>query len=266
MQRLTRTHPSGIRPLVKDPHAKNTESLVRSHLVTVSPSGLLTCAGGKWTTFRQMAEEAVDEAIKTFDLKPKPVDLPDISGAGIPSLTTDGTCQTRFVRLTGSHGFTEDLDSQVAETHKIDPDIIHHLTHNYGDRVWAVLGAGAPASSTNRLVAQLPFIEAEVLYSTRAEAACTAIDVISRRMRLSFLDVNGALAALPRIIDLMADELKWDAARRDQEWADTVQFLGSMGLERGRTLLGRDEITKEVSRDLSHEGGRISTVQTQGAM
>src|SRR5690606_15649825 len=57
---------AGIRPLVKDPKAKKTESLVRNHLITVSPSGLLTCAGGKWTTYRQMAEEAVDEAIRTF--------------------------------------------------------------------------------------------------------------------------------------------------------------------------------------------------------
>ena len=72
---------SGIRPLVKDPNAKNTESLVRNHLINVSPSGLLTCAGGKWTTYRQMAEEAVDEAIKTFSLQTRPVaNAPDISG------------------------------------------------------------------------------------------------------------------------------------------------------------------------------------------
>ena len=64
---------SGIRPLVKDPKAKNTESLVRNHLVDVSPSGLLTCAGGKWTTYRQMAEECVDAAVQEFSLRPGPV-------------------------------------------------------------------------------------------------------------------------------------------------------------------------------------------------
>jgi glycerol-3-phosphate dehydrogenase len=55
---------SGIRPLVRDPHAKNTESLVRNHIVIVSPTGLITIAGGKWTTYRKMAEEAVDKAIE----------------------------------------------------------------------------------------------------------------------------------------------------------------------------------------------------------
>ncbi|KAI9875194.1 MAG: mitochondrial glycerol-3-phosphate dehydrogenase, partial [Watsoniomyces obsoletus] len=62
---------SGIRPLVKDPKAKNTESLVRNHLVTFSDSGLLTCAGGKWTTYRQMSEDAVDDAVKHFGIKTK---------------------------------------------------------------------------------------------------------------------------------------------------------------------------------------------------
>lgn len=62
---------SGLRPLVKDPAAKNTESLVRNHMINVSKSGLLTIAGGKWTTYRAMAEETVDRAVKEYDLKPK---------------------------------------------------------------------------------------------------------------------------------------------------------------------------------------------------
>ncbi len=62
---------SGLRPLVKDPNAKDTQSLVRNHLIDVSPSGLLTIAGGKWTTYRAMAEETVDRAVKEYDLKPE---------------------------------------------------------------------------------------------------------------------------------------------------------------------------------------------------
>ncbi|KAJ1971357.1 mitochondrial glycerol-3-phosphate dehydrogenase, partial [Dimargaris cristalligena] len=61
---------SGIRPLVRDPAAKNTAGLVRSHMLYVSPSRLLTIAGGKWTTYRNMAEETVDLAIREFNLKP----------------------------------------------------------------------------------------------------------------------------------------------------------------------------------------------------
>ena len=57
---------SGIRPLVRDPNAKNTAALVRNHMILVSPSGLLTIAGGKWTTYRSMAHETIDAAIQVF--------------------------------------------------------------------------------------------------------------------------------------------------------------------------------------------------------
>ena len=59
---------SGIRPLVRDPSAKNTAALVRNHMINVSESGLLTIAGGKWTTYRAMAQETVDTAIETFGI------------------------------------------------------------------------------------------------------------------------------------------------------------------------------------------------------
>lgn len=61
---------SGLRPLVSDPDAKDTQSLVRNHMINVSRSGLLTIAGGKWTTYRAMAEETVDRAVKEFGLEP----------------------------------------------------------------------------------------------------------------------------------------------------------------------------------------------------
>lgn len=57
---------SGIRPLVRDPSAKSTAALVRNHMVHVSPTGLLTIAGGKWTTYRAMAKDAIDQAIQEF--------------------------------------------------------------------------------------------------------------------------------------------------------------------------------------------------------
>lgn len=57
---------SGIRPLVRDPHAKNTAALVRNHMINVSQNGLLTIAGGKWTTYREMAQETIDRAIQVF--------------------------------------------------------------------------------------------------------------------------------------------------------------------------------------------------------
>ena len=59
---------SGIRPLVRDPSAKDTAALVRSHMINVSPSGLLTISGGKWTTYRAMAKDTIDKAIEIFGI------------------------------------------------------------------------------------------------------------------------------------------------------------------------------------------------------
>lgn len=222
----------------------NTESLVRSHLVTVSPSGLLTCAGGKWTTYRQMAEDAVDEAIKVFGLRPKPVALPDISGTGRPGFTTTGECRTRWTPVVGAHGYSTELPAQLTEAYGVDADVASHLATNYGDRAWAVLGDSPPpsAAATARLAAPFPFIEAEIRHAIRSESACTAADVIARRMRLAFLDADKALRALPRVIDFMGDELGWSKLRRDHEWTATVRFLRSMGLAEDRLAMTRDEV------------------------
>ncbi|KAH6894685.1 FAD dependent oxidoreductase-domain-containing protein [Thelonectria olida] len=243
---------SGIRPLIRDPNAKNTESLVRNHLITVSPSGLLTCAGGKWTTYRCMAEETVDEAVKTFKLNPKNVTLPDISGARLPEMITNGNCRTTQVPVVGAHGYSPALPSQLMEVYPIEPEVAQHLSSSYGDRAWAIL---ANSSRPTRLIPSFPILEDEVRYVIRAEAACTVEDVISRRTRLSFLDVNGAMKAIPRIIDIMADELNWTEARKEQEMVQTVQFMKSMGLADDKQI--RSESVKPTRQELSAPSGVI---------
>jgi len=84
---------SGLRPLVSNPDAPSTEGLVRNHMIYVSPNGLLTIAGGKWTTYREMAEETVDRAIKEFGLEGK---------------VTSG-CVTKQLRLIGSDGWSKNM-------------------------------------------------------------------------------------------------------------------------------------------------------------
>ncbi|KAH6984418.1 glycerol-3-phosphate dehydrogenase [Ilyonectria sp. MPI-CAGE-AT-0026] len=245
---------SGIRPLIMDPRAKNTESLVRSHLITVSPSGLLTCAGGKWTTYRRMAEETVDEAVKTFNLTSHATTLPDISGAHLPQFTTNGTCSTEKLPVVGAHGYSPALASQLMELHSIDADVAHHLATNYGDRAWSIL-ANSPSHYT-RLLPSFPILEAEIQHGVRSESACTVQDIISRRTRLSFLDVEGALKALPRVIDIMADELDWSESRKQAEWLQTVNFLKSMGLapEKCDTTREQAPVGIATSRKLAIQG------------
>ncbi|ERT00920.1 hypothetical protein HMPREF1624_02154 [Sporothrix schenckii ATCC 58251] len=231
---------SGIRPLVKNPHSKNTESLVRSHLVTVSPSGLLTCAGGKWTTYRQMAQDAVDDAIRAFHLTPARGVALEAIGATTTSFTpaaTTGACVTKSIPLIGAHGFSPALPAQLAEVYpSVDADVVQHLAANYGDRAWTILASeSAAASPSPRLIPSFPITEAEIRYGVRNESACTAVDVLARRTRLAFVDVQAAREALPRVISILGDELKWSDAVRAREFEQSVAYLKSMGLEQVRT-------------------------------
>ncbi|KAJ4294278.1 mitochondrial glycerol-3-phosphate dehydrogenase [Kalmusia sp. IMI 367209] len=240
---------SGIRPLVRDPKAAKTEGLVRNHLVTTSPSGLLTCAGGKWTTYREMAEETVDEAIKEFGLSAKPLtSAPRVSGTEVlDEAPLDGTCQTHRVRLIGAHGYSKTLFINLVQHYGIETEIAKYLCTAYGDRAWTVASLSAPTEQRfpvrgKRISELYPYIDGEVRYCVRHEYAQTATDVIARRMRLAFLNAQAALEALPAVIDLMGEELKWDAKRKEREWKESVKFLGSMGLPKNKLSLTRKDV------------------------
>ncbi|GAA6021386.1 hypothetical protein JCM10207_002031 [Rhodosporidiobolus poonsookiae] len=212
---------SGLRPLVKDPNAKDTQSLVRNHLIDVSPSGLLTIAGGKWTTYRSMAEETVDRAVKEFKLEPK------------------RGCITKDVQLVGSQGWNKLMFIKLIQQFGLEFDVAQHLSNTYGDRAWGVCHMAPPTGLRypvhgTRIDAVYPYIDAEVLWGVRREYAVTAVDVIARRTRLSFLNSEAALEALPKVIDIMAKELGWDEKRQEAEFKDATRFLGSMGLSAER--------------------------------
>lgn len=255
---------SGIRPLVKDPNAKNTESLVRNHLVTMSDSGLLTCAGGKWTTYRQMAEDAVDEAIKQFKLTTRPItERAHISGTEMidDAAPLDGTCQTHQVRLVGAHGYSKTLFINLIQHFGIETDVAKHLAESYGDRAWTVAALGSPTEERfpvrgNRISSLYPYIDGEVRYACRHELAHSAVDVIARRTRLAFLNAQAALEALPGVIDLMAEELNWSNKRKEFEFTNAVQFLASMGLPKTMLSVTRQEVESGKGRFANEEERR----------
>ena len=243
---------SGIRPLVRDPKKAKSEGLVRNHLVTTSESGLVTISGGKWTTYRQMAEEAVDEAIQEFKLAPQPVPNPPLV-SGVEGfhedIQLDGSCQTHEVRLIGAHGFSKTLFINLIQHFGIETEVAKHLTTAYGDRAWTVAALCAPTNARfpirgERISALYPFVDGEVRYAVRHEYAQTAVDVISRRTRLAFLNAQATLEALPKVIDLMSEELNWSKQRKAREWRDAVHFLRSMGLPEKKQNLTREDVEK----------------------
>ncbi|OSX56431.1 hypothetical protein POSPLADRAFT_1175160 [Postia placenta MAD-698-R-SB12] len=211
---------SGLRPLVRNPNAASTEGLVRNHMIHVSDSGLVTIAGGKWTTYRAMAEETVDRAVEVFGLRPK------------------NGCVTERLRLVGSDGWSRNMFIGLTQRYGLETEVAKHLSDNYGDRAWTVCSFAHPTGSAwplhgIRLAPGYPFIEAEVRYAVHHEYAETAVDVIARRCRLSFLNAQATLDALPRVVDIMAEEHGWGKARKAEELASATLFLASMGLPPG---------------------------------
>jgi glycerol-3-phosphate dehydrogenase len=86
-----------------------------------------------------------------------------------------------------------------------------------------------------------PYLEAEVAYAAQEEMAVTAVDVIARRLRLAFLDAEASERCAPRIVDILAETLHWDTARKEQELKDVKYFLHIMNV--GRKDQFNDDVT-----------------------
>lgn len=160
----------GLRPLVSPSHTANsTAKISRDHTIISSPSGLITITGGKWTTFRKMAQDAVNQVIKQLPQK-------DNFATEVEMLPVAGGEDFDFATL-------DSLLQEVIEA----PDIRHHLINYYGGRAPVILNI-IRECGLERLTPQYPFITAEVIYVCRYEMAQKSEDVLSRRFRLTFLD------------------------------------------------------------------------------
>lgn len=225
---------SGIRPLVSDPNKDDTQSLARNHIVHVSKSNLVTIAGGKWTTYRAMAEHTMDAAIKACDLKP------------------ENCCITEGLLIEGAHGWSPTMYIRLVQDFGLECEVAQHLAQSYGDRAFAVAKMAALTGKRWPIIGrkvhpEFPYIDAEIRYGCR-EYAMTAIDMIARRLRLSFLNVQAAQEALPGIIDIMAEELNWSKDEKDKQQKSATEFLSrEMGLIVNRT--SRDKLPINLSKD-----------------
>ncbi len=199
----------GWRPLAVDPHADTAVS--RDHIISEHPAtGVLFIAGGKWTTWRQMAQDVTDRVVARLSL--------------------DRKCETLEIPLHGAEGYSEGLWKQVISKYKdMDEGMAKHLVETYGGLVWEVLACGPGGKwDEQRLVPGYPYIDAEVIYACR-EYACTVEDVLSRRTRLAFLNKEAAQSAIRRVADVMAQELQWSPAVKKQQIAAAQNYIGTYG-------------------------------------
>jgi glycerol-3-phosphate dehydrogenase len=169
---------AGIRPLVRAGDSRNTAALSRDHTIHIDGSGLLTIAGGKWTTYRNMAEDCVDQALVLAGLPERP-------------------CVTTSLKIHGHHE---------------DPDTFGDLAVYGSDAPRIRDLARSDPSHAGRLDPALPTTGAEVVWAARHEMARTVEDALARRSRALFLDARAAIRMAPRVAELMARELGRDAA------------------------------------------------------
>jgi glycerol-3-phosphate dehydrogenase len=162
---------AGLRPLVKN-NSRKTAELARDHVVSISDSGLITIAGGKWTTYRHMAEDVIDTAMQWAGLEEK---------ASI----------TAGLKIHGARN-TEDYSAEL---------------YYYGtDEPFVRSIAAEKIELKEKIHPALPYLKAEVIWAVREEMCMNVEDFLARRSRALFLDAKAAMEAAPEVARLMAGE------------------------------------------------------------
>jgi glycerol-3-phosphate dehydrogenase len=190
-----------------------TADLSRQHLVVEDPAGLVSVTGGKLTTWRQMAQDVVD-------------DLVDADGGG-------ASCRTRSVSLgaTGSRREGDERVRVVGARHGVDPVTCSALYHRHGDHAPDVLAAClAEEDGLAPLVDGLPYVRGEVRWAVRHELARTVGDILQRRTRVALRDAAAGGDAIDHVAAVLDDELGID---RD---AQVAAYLEAVDAERGPVL------------------------------
>jgi glycerol-3-phosphate dehydrogenase len=188
---------AGYRPLVKTRGGKDNARLSRTHAVLQSPSGLVTIVGGKLTTYRRMAQDTVDVLDRRDNRSPRHL--------------------TQNMPLHGSVGWQEEraaLQLQGASL-GLSAETLKQFDQSYGTEMKQVLQLVADdASLAQPLIADLPYIRAEVVYACREEMAMTPGDVLARRTSITLEDRQRGLDVVDAVAAIMAKELGWSVNQR----------------------------------------------------
>ncbi len=190
---------AGLRPLATPKEGSlKTKEISRSHKIIVSKSGLITITGGKWTTYRLMAEDIVNKAIKTANLPPI-------------------KCITKNLSIHGNI---------------ITTDYTNHLNIYGSDKEALLLLLNENALWAEKMHTRLPYLKVEVIWAIRNEMAINLEDVLARRLRALFLDARAAIEIASVVASLMAKEFN-----HDKTWEE-IQVNDFIHLAQGYLLMG----------------------------
>jgi glycerol-3-phosphate dehydrogenase len=182
----------GLRPLIVAEGKASTKSLVRDHEVEIDEkSKLISLLGGKWTTYRLMAKDTIDETEQ-------------ILRGSVSDCTTDKHI------LVGGVGYTPNGYLELAKKSNLDNDALKHLTDKYGSRaVNLIFLINNNPELGERLTPLYPHLKAEVVYTAQNEMACTVRDFMARRTRLEIMDWQTAHDITPTVARLLGETLNW---------------------------------------------------------
>jgi len=193
---------AGLRPLLAG-ESEETSKLSREHIVAHTVPGLVVVAGGKWTTYRVMAKDAIDEAVAALDGK-------------VPPSTTEN------IALLGAEGYQAAWNkrAKIARAFGVHKVRIEHLLNRYGVMTDELLDLMRERPELNEpLPGADDYLAAEVVYAASHEGALHLDDVLARRMRVSIEAWDRGVSAAPVAARLMAETLGWDAEREQREVA-----------------------------------------------
>ena len=185
---------AGLRPLISADGNSDTKNISREEMMLVSDSNLITMSGGKWSTYRKMAEDLTDKMIQVGKLVPV------------------RACETYNYNFIGKGGYSENMYLRIAQDYKLDIDTTERLRNYYGGEVFEILG-----KRPREIIRESGYFEEEVLHAMRSEFALSVVDVIGRRMRVLFTDLDLAAKFVKPVSSTMAKEFKWTIAKKNQE-------------------------------------------------
>lgn len=206
----------GLRPLIVADEKASTKSLVRDHEVEIdAQSQLISLLGGKWTTYRLMAKDTVDDAEKILMAHPEIVERGSFSA-----------CKTDEHILIGGNNYNPNEYKELSKKYNLSEEITQHLTDKYGSRAIKIIDLiENKRELSERLTPQYPHIKAEVVYTAQKEMACTVRDFMARRTRLEIMDWKMAHDITPTVARLLGETLGWSEQVIVQEVRDYRRLL-----------------------------------------
>lgn len=198
---------SGLRPLVHDVRRDRASSVSREHALLTGKTGMLTIVGGKLTTYRAMAAEVVDKAVKLLKREVRP-------------------CTTDTEPLPGGEASDLEVFRMRGATLGLPAAVVEHLLRLHGTESAGVCNlALSNRGLLERIHPAHPAIEAEVVHAARKELARTVEDVLVRRLHLYYETRDHGVRSARRVAELMGAELGWDEERVAEEAAAYRRFV-----------------------------------------